>query len=69
MRLGDTVDDAVGLAMAIGPAGEVLRLAGDAAEELRPKIEGALRDMVGEFDNGDAPVAPTSTWVVTATAP
>ncbi len=69
MRLGDTVDDAVGLAMAIGPAGEVLRLAGDAAEELRPKIEGALRELVGEFGDGGAPVAPTSTWVVTATAP
>ena len=69
MRLGDTVEDAVGLAMAIGPAAEVLRLAGDAAEELRPQIEGALRDMVGEFEDGAAPVAPTSTWVVTATAP
>lgn len=69
MRLGDTVEEAVRLAMAIGPAGEVLRLAGDAAEELRPKIEGALRELVGEFNDGGAPVAPTSTWVVTATAP
>ena len=70
MRLGDNVEEAVGLAMAIGPAGEVLRLAGDAADELRPQIESALRDMVGDFGDGDGPpVAPTSTWVVTATAP
>jgi SAM-dependent methyltransferase len=69
MRLGDTVEAAVELAMAIGPAGEVLRLAGDAADELRPEIERALRDMVGEFGDGGAPVAPTSTWVVTAVAP
>jgi SAM-dependent methyltransferase len=70
MRLGDTAEDAIGLAMAIGPAGEVLRLAGDAADELRPQIEGALREMVDEFGSGDGPpVAPTSTWIVTATAP
>jgi SAM-dependent methyltransferase len=70
MRLGESVEDAVGLAMAIGPAAEVLRLAGDAAEELRPKIEAALRELVGEFHNGGgAPTAPTSTWIVTATAP
>jgi SAM-dependent methyltransferase len=69
MRLGNTPEEAVGLATAIGPAAEVLRLAGDAAEELRPKIEAELRDLVGEFDDGGAPVAPTSTWIVTATAP
>ncbi len=69
MRLGDTLDDAIALAMGIGPAAEVIRLAGDEADELRPKIEAALRELVEGFDTPDGPVAPASTWIVTATAP
>ena len=51
MTMGDDLDGAVDLTMAIGPAGEVLRLWGDRAEEIRPRIArrdprgaGAVRD-------------------------
>ena len=54
--------------MAIGPAGEVLRLAGDAAEELRPQIEGALREDLARFETPQGVIAAASTWIVTASA-
>jgi SAM-dependent methyltransferase len=63
-----TMDEAVGLMMAIGPAGEVIRLAGDEAEKIRPKLEHEVRGALAEFDTGDGVVAPSSTWIITATA-
>ena len=36
--------------MALGPAGEVLRLWGDRVEEIRPKIAADLREALAEFD-------------------
>ena len=68
-RVGDDLDQAVALAMALGPAGEVLRLAGDEAERLRPQIAEALRDAFAEFDGSDGIRGPASTWIVTAQAP
>jgi SAM-dependent methyltransferase len=69
IEIGASLDEAVGLAMSIGPAGEVLRLAGAEAERLRPEIETALREGLAEFQRKDAVVAPASTWIVTATNP
>ena len=65
---GRDVDEAVALVMAIGPAGEALRLAGDQAEELRPQIESALRETLGRFEGPDGVVTTASTWIITATA-
>jgi ubiquinone/menaquinone biosynthesis C-methylase UbiE len=65
---GRDIDEAVALVMAIGPAGEVLRLAGDEAERLRPQIESALRDELGHLEGPDGVVTTASTWIVTATA-
>ena len=39
--------------MALGPAGEVIRLAGDEAERLRPQIAAALREALAEFAGPD----------------
>ena len=65
---GRDIDEAVALVMAIGPAGEVLRLAGDEAERLRPQIESALRDELAHLEGPDGVVTTASTWIVTATA-
>jgi ubiquinone/menaquinone biosynthesis C-methylase UbiE len=65
---GRDIDEAVALVMAIGPAGEVLRLAGDEAERLRPQIESALRDELGHLEGPDGVVTTASTWIITATA-
>jgi ubiquinone/menaquinone biosynthesis C-methylase UbiE len=69
IRAGGDMDEAVALVMALGPAGEVIRLAGDEAERVRPQIEAALREALSEFEGPDGVVAPASTWIVSATAP
>jgi ubiquinone/menaquinone biosynthesis C-methylase UbiE len=66
---GRDLNEAASLVMALGPAGEVLRLAGDQAEQLRPRIEVALKEELSEFEQADGVRAPASTWIVAATAP
>ena len=68
-RMGD-MEEALGLVMAIGPAAEVLRLAGENADELRPTIEAKLREALEDFLQPDGTVvAPSSTWLVSALNP
>ncbi|HEY2396443.1 MAG TPA: class I SAM-dependent methyltransferase [Rudaea sp.] len=73
--IGRDLDDAIEFAMALGPAGEIIRLAGDDGERLRPQVVAALRETLGPFAR--APVggepggiwAPSSAWFITATNP
>lgn len=69
IRVGVDLDEAVEMTMAIGPAGEVLRLWEDRAEEIKPEIAREIRAALAEFEVEDGVVAPASTWIVTATAP
>lgn len=69
IRIGNDLDHAVEFNMALGPAGEVLRLWGDRVEEIRPKIARELREALAEFEGPDGVVAPASTWIVAAKAP
>ncbi len=69
LRMGATLDDAVELTMALGPAGEVLRLWGDRAEEIRPRIAAELREALAPYETEQGVFAPSSTWVVSAVAP
>jgi SAM-dependent methyltransferase len=69
IEIGVDIDEAVEFAMALGPAGEVIRLAGDEAERIRPEIETALREALAEFAGPDGVSAPASTWIVSAKAP
>ena len=67
---GRDVDEAIGMVMSIGPAGEILRLQGERAAHLHPQVEAALREGISEFVREDGTVwAPASTWIVTSTAP
>jgi SAM-dependent methyltransferase len=68
-NFGATLDRAVAMVMAIGPAGEVLRLAGDEAVKLRPQIEAALKEELADYERSDGVIATSSTWIVTAQAP
>jgi ubiquinone/menaquinone biosynthesis C-methylase UbiE len=68
-RMGDDLDDALRLVMAIGPAGELIRLAGDEAEKIRPKLEEELREAYGELERPDGLFAPASVWIYTARNP
>jgi ubiquinone/menaquinone biosynthesis C-methylase UbiE len=71
--IGKDLDEALELVMALGPAGEILRLAGDRAAHLHGDVEAALREGLAEFAAGaeadGALRAPASTWIVTASAP
>jgi SAM-dependent methyltransferase len=69
IKMGMTLDQAVDLTMAIGPAGEVLRLWGDRAEEIRPQIAIEIRAALTQFITDDGVLAPASTWVISALAP
>jgi hypothetical protein len=68
IRVGTTVDDAVALAMELGPAGEVLRLAGEFAEVARPKVIAAVRALLVTFAREGGVYAGSSTWIVSARA-
>jgi SAM-dependent methyltransferase len=69
LQMGAELDDAVDLVMSIGPAGEVLRLWGDRAAEIRPKITADIRAALEQFESDDGVHAPSSTWIISALAP
>lgn len=69
IQSGMDLDEAIQFAMALGPAGEVIRLAGEEAVRLRPEIEAGLREALAEFERPDGVWAPASTWIVSAAAP
>jgi ubiquinone/menaquinone biosynthesis C-methylase UbiE len=64
--IGRDIDEAVALVMAIGPAGEIVRLLGERAAALEVPVREALRDGLAEFDGADGVVARASTWIVSA---
>jgi ubiquinone/menaquinone biosynthesis C-methylase UbiE len=70
IAIGRDLDEAIELVMALGPAGEILRLAGERAAHLHVQVETALREGLAEFpaDEHGRLQAPASTWIVTATA-
>jgi ubiquinone/menaquinone biosynthesis C-methylase UbiE len=68
ITIGANLDEALELVMALGPAGEILRLAGDRAAHLHGQVEAALREGLAEFAADGELLAPASTWIVTARA-
>ena len=67
--VGRDVDEAIDLVMSIGPAGEILRLAGERAAHLHGEVHAALAEGLAEFEGPDGVQAQASTWIVTASAP
>jgi len=65
-RIGADVDEAISYNMAIGPAGEAIRLAGAQADAMRAQVESALRDALSPYTTADGVVLGASTWIVTA---
>src|SRR3954452_3473447 len=49
IQVGRDVDEAIDLVMSLGPAGEILRLAGDSAAHLHGDIDAALREAMGDY--------------------
>ncbi len=68
--IGVDLDEAVEFVMSIGPAGEILRLAGERAAHLHEPVAAALREDMAAWVTADGTVlGPASTWIVTAQAP
>ena len=67
--IGRNLDDAVEFAMALGPAGEIIRLAGSEGERLKPQVEAALRETLSRYARKEGVWAPSSTWFITAQNP
>jgi ubiquinone/menaquinone biosynthesis C-methylase UbiE len=67
--IGRNLDDAVEFAMALGPAGEIMRLAGAEGERLKPRVVAALRDALSAHERKDGVWAPSSTWFISARNP
>lgn len=67
--LGRTLDEAVEFALAVGPAGEAIRLAGPAGEARQPELAGAIRERFAAYQGeGGRIEANSSVWIVTAQA-
>jgi len=70
MLIGRDADEAVEVALALGPAAETVRLAGDDAERVRPLIERDLHALAAEYATAAGEIlVPASAWAVTARAP
>lgn len=69
LKIGHDLNHAVEFNMALGPAGEVLRLWEDRIEEIKPKIAAELREALADLDGPDGVYAPASTWIISARAP
>ncbi|MDX6606065.1 MAG: hypothetical protein QOD14_605 [Solirubrobacterales bacterium] len=69
IKLGNDLDHAVRFNMALGPAAEIIRLTGDEAEKIRPKLEAEIREVLVDYEGTDEVSAPASTWIISATVP
>lgn len=68
--LGQDVDEALDIALALGPAAEIVRLWGDRMAHRHDEVRAALREVISGFAREDGSVeAMASTWIVNATNP
>ena len=67
--VGRDLDEAVAFQLAIGPAGEVYREAGDRAVVLHHTLVGALKDELRKFARPEGVMMNSSSWMVTAKNP
>jgi ubiquinone/menaquinone biosynthesis C-methylase UbiE len=69
VMVGSTVEQAMQFQLALGPAGEAFRVAGDEAERRRPEIESALRTAIARYQQDGKIVMQSSSWTITAHKP
>jgi SAM-dependent methyltransferase len=69
LQFGKSLERAVEMNLALGPAAEALRLAGAQGAALRPELERLLHSALARFVRDDGEVeAQASTWIVSARA-
>lgn len=67
--VGKDVDDAVAFQLALGPAGEVYREAGELAEQRHGEIAAALKVELAKYQRPNGIIMDSSSWKVTARNP
>ena len=67
--IGKTVEDAIDFAIALGPAGEIMRLAGEEGVKRKDEVIAALRATLSPHARKDGVWMGSSSWFVTATNP
>ena len=69
LMVGNNPDDAVGFQLALGPAGEVYRDAGEEAELRYHEIVKALKAELSKYETSEGIVMQSSSWKVSARNP
>jgi SAM-dependent methyltransferase len=69
LLVGRSPEDAVGFQLALGPAGEVYREAGEEAERKHDEIAAALRAELARWETPEGIVMESSSWVISARNP
>lgn len=69
VRMGDSIEDAIGFQLALGPAGEVVREAGDKAAAKRDALVADLTRLLAPHAGPDGVFMDSSSWVVSARNP
>ncbi|WP_205389886.1 class I SAM-dependent methyltransferase [Sulfitobacter sp. SK011] len=70
VMVGRNVQEAIAFQLALGPAGETFREAGDLGEEKREEIEAALAEMFSHAETtADGLWMDSSSWLITARNP
>ena len=64
--IGRSMEEAIDFAMALGPAGEIIRLAGEEGERRRQQVVAALGETFSADQRADGIWAGSSSWFVTA---
>jgi ubiquinone/menaquinone biosynthesis C-methylase UbiE len=65
--VGRSEEEAVDFQLSLGPAGEIVREAGELGVEKRPLIEADLRKEVARYRTPEGVVMPSSSWCITCT--
>jgi ubiquinone/menaquinone biosynthesis C-methylase UbiE len=68
LKLGNTLDEAIDMSLALGPAAEAVRLAGEEGDKMRPRLAALLREPLSQFETERGVCAASSVWIVTARA-
>jgi len=69
VRMGDSIEDAIGFQLALGPAGEVYREAGDEAAARHDALVADLTKLLEPHVTDDGVYMASSSWVVSARSP
>jgi ubiquinone/menaquinone biosynthesis C-methylase UbiE len=66
--IGRDLDEAVAFSMTLGPAGEIMRLAGEVGVQRLPEVTAALKTALSGYVTPRGVYAPSSTWLISARA-